>query len=105
LTGEHLVKVMETFIQEEEPMMVMEWLSISLDKIVIGKKKFAIKEVFYEILKGALEFHSNDIIHRDLKPANIMLAPKNTHQQSQPEPADIDTNNYYVKIIDLGMAK
>ena len=34
-----------------------------------------------------------------------MLAPKNTHLQSQPEPADIDTNNYYVKIIDLGMAK
>ena len=34
-----------------------------------------------------------------------MLAPKNTHMQSQPEPADIDTNNYNVKIIDLGMAK
>jgi serine/threonine protein kinase len=34
-----------------------------------------------------------------------MLAPKNSHLISQPEPADIDTNNYDVKIIDCGMAK
>jgi serine/threonine protein kinase len=53
LNSKHLVKVMETFIGEEEPMMVMEWLTTNLDKIVSSKKKFAIKEVFYEILKGA----------------------------------------------------
>lgn len=34
-----------------------------------------------------------------------MLSPKNPHGLSQPEPADIDTNNYNIKIIDLGMAK
>lgn len=34
-----------------------------------------------------------------------MLSPKNHHVLSQPEPADIDTNNYHIKIIDLGMAK
>lgn len=34
-----------------------------------------------------------------------MLSPKNTHIISQPEPTDIDTNNYDIKIIDLGMAK
>jgi hypothetical protein len=34
-----------------------------------------------------------------------MLSPKNQHLVSQPEPADIDTLNYHVKIIDYGMAK
>jgi hypothetical protein len=40
------VKVIETFIGEEEPMMVMEWLATNLDKIVASKKKFAVKEIF-----------------------------------------------------------
>lgn len=34
-----------------------------------------------------------------------MLSSKKTHLLSQPEPTDIDTNNYHVKIIDCGMAK
>lgn len=98
-------RVIETFANEEEPMMVMEWLTTNLDRIVTSKKKFAIKELFGEAVKAALEFHSLDLIHRDLKPSNIMLAPKLTHTQSQPEPADITPNNYHLKIIDLGMAK
>lgn len=105
LAGEHVPRVIETFVNEEEPMMVMQWLSTNLDRIVQSKKKFAIKELFGEAVKGALEFHSLDIIHRDLKPSNIMLVPKNPQAQSQPEPADIDANNYHLKIIDLGMAK
>lgn len=34
-----------------------------------------------------------------------MLSSKKTHLLSQPEPTDIDTLNYHVKIIDCGMAK
>lgn len=34
-----------------------------------------------------------------------MLTPKKHHLISQPEPADIDTINYHIKIIDYGMAK
>lgn len=34
-----------------------------------------------------------------------MLASKKTHLLSQPDPTDIDTLNYHVKIIDCGMAK
>lgn len=43
LGGEHVPRVIETFVNEEEPMMVMEWLSTNLDRIVQSKKKFAIK--------------------------------------------------------------
>lgn len=100
-----MVRVIDTFVCEDEPMMVMEWLTINLDKVVMGKKKFAIKEVFQEILKGVEEFHGNEIVHRDLKPSNIMLVSKKSHLISQPDPADIDTYNYHVKIIDYGMAK
>jgi hypothetical protein len=46
------VKVIDTFVGEDEPMMVMEWLATNLDKIVMSKKKFAIKEIFQEILRG-----------------------------------------------------
>lgn len=38
-----MVRVIETFVGEDEPMMVMEWLTINLDKVVMSKKKFAIK--------------------------------------------------------------
>lgn len=41
------MRVLETFVGEEEPMMVMEWLTTNLDRIVASKKKFAIKEIFY----------------------------------------------------------
>ncbi len=44
-------------------------------------------------------------MHRDLKPSNIMLAPRKAHLLSQPEPSEIDTLNYHVKLIDCGMAK
>ena len=100
-----MVRVIDTFVCEDEPMMVMEWLTINLDKVVMGKKKFAIKEVFQEILKGVEEFHENEIVHRDLKSSSIMLVSKKSRLISQPNPADIDTYNYHVKIIYYGMAK
>jgi serine/threonine protein kinase len=93
LAGEHMVKAMEAFINREEPMMVMEWLSINVDKTVMSKKKLAVKAVFYEILKDTLEFHSNDMIHRDLKRSKAMISSRNKLMQSQLEPVDIDTNN------------
>jgi serine/threonine protein kinase len=43
LSASHLVRVLEMFVGEEEPIMVMEWLTTSLDKIVTSKRKFAIK--------------------------------------------------------------
>ncbi len=57
------------------------------------------------MVRGVLDFHSQSVVHRDLKPTNIMLVPKKHHLAPQPEPADIDTHNYEVKIIDFGMAK
>lgn len=45
-----MVKVLDTFVGQDEPIMVMEWLTTNLDKIVTSKKKFAIKEIFQEIL-------------------------------------------------------
>lgn len=47
LSGEHLVKVLDTFVGQEEPIMVMEWLTTSLDRVVRSKKKLAIKEIFH----------------------------------------------------------
>ena len=43
LSAGHLVKVLDTFVGQDEPIMVMEWLTTNLDKIVTSKKKFAIK--------------------------------------------------------------
>ena len=57
------------------------------------------------MVRGVLDFHSQSVVHRDLRPTIIMLVPKKHHLTPQPEPADIDTHNYEVKIIDLGMAK
>lgn len=47
-----------------------------------------IRNIVYQILDALQYMHSNNIGHRDLKPNNIML-----------------TNDYRVRIIDLGLAK
>ena len=105
LIGKPIPRVFDVFPCEESPVIVMEWLTMSLEQLLKSKKKYAIKEFFQEIVMAVDHLHSYDIIHRDLKPCNIMLGSKGSSCGPLAEPLEISPDNYEVKLIDYGMSR
>lgn len=43
MAGKYVPKVLDVFANEEPPVIVMEWLTMSIEQVVKSKKKYAIK--------------------------------------------------------------
>lgn len=96
LNHTNIVQLYDTFIEDEEGFLVMEYVDgESLDKFcwrLAGKRLWldtaeAI-ELFEQILKGLAFAHSREIFHRDIKPTNILVSKLRV-----------------VKLVDFGLAR
>lgn len=83
-------------INNKVPYIVMEYLDgVGLDQILKRQGRLDEKqatEIFLQVCLALTSVHTIGIIHRDLKPSNIMLVSK-------------DGKDYFVKIVDFGIAK
>lgn len=83
-------------IDKRIPYIVMEILDgISLSDLLDDQGALPPKvatKIGIQVCSALQEIHNNNIVHRDMKPSNIMLIDK-------------DDDPYYVKLVDLGIAK
>ncbi|MEM7813736.1 MAG: protein kinase, partial [Candidatus Aenigmatarchaeota archaeon] len=87
----HIVEVHTVVPNSDPPYIVMDFVPLSLRKILDAQCPLPYKTVcsiFPQILEGVAYAHSKNIVHRDLKPSNILL-----------------DENGNVKVSDFGMAK
>lgn len=79
-----------------KPYLVMDFIDgESLEDLMLKAGRLPMErffEIFNQVCKGLKYAHDMGIIHRDLKPSNIMLARD-------------EDGNYFVKIVDFGIAK
>lgn len=78
LDDEHVVKVLDVGVDENDNYIVMELLKPdTLQDIIKKNKRFfdnsEIIDMSLQILRGIQTAHQNDIIHRDIKPQNILI--------------------------------
>lgn len=78
LDNEHVVKVLDVGVEENDNFIVMELLKPdTLQDIIKKNKRFfdnaEIIDMALQILRGIQAAHQNEIIHRDIKPQNILI--------------------------------
>ena len=92
LKHQHLTKVYEAILQEDEMHVVMEYVpGGELFDLIANKGRMyeAEARVYFQQLVSCVEYcHNHKITHRDLKPENILL----------------DQNRKQIKVVDFGLS-
>jgi serine/threonine protein kinase len=78
LVHPHIIVILDHFIEDEDPYLVMEWLEGSdLRETLDGKRPALSYEeilgVIHQVGEAIAYAHRQGVIHRDLKPENLML--------------------------------
>jgi serine/threonine protein kinase len=82
LNHPNIVKVLATFTDKEQPVIVMEYVpGGSLEDLLDRQSQLPVErvlEIGLELADALTRVHHLGIIHRDLKPANVLLAEDGT---------------------------
>lgn len=78
LVHPHIIVILDHFVEDGDPYLVMEWLDgADLRETLDGKRPPLSYEEILEVIRQAGEAiayaHSQGILHRDIKPENLML--------------------------------
>ncbi len=96
LENQHIVRVFDFGVANEQPYYTMELLNgHSLDNLLAKVRCLDVNravQVFTQVALGLVSAHNKKIIHRDLKPANIFI-----EQQTK--------TLHVIKVVDFGLAK
>jgi serine/threonine protein kinase len=95
LNHPHIVKLVDSGVDDNISFMVMEWLEgRTLDDVLQGERLEInrVVDIFNQICMAVARAHEKNIIHLDIKPANIFMVD---HERSRD----------FIKVIDFGLAR
>lgn len=78
IKSQFVAKILEVFDSEKNVLIVLEYAGIDLLNFVKSKGKLSeleAKNIFIQIVKGAIDIHKAGVLHRDFKLENILIDP------------------------------